>query len=82
VGLWRNGRGPAPTPVVFVSADSKEVAGARLVSGHSERLKVAAFSIAWEWVVSADFKGFTWAIFSHEGEQSGCADSKGFRKTA
>src|ERR1700682_2754071 len=44
----------APHPLFFGSADSKGVAGAKLVSADSRGLNVAAFSVIWEWLVSAD----------------------------
>jgi hypothetical protein len=47
----------------FVSADSKEVAGEMLVSADSEGLKAAVFSVSWEGLVSADFKGVAGGIY-------------------
>jgi len=49
-------------PVFFVSADSRDVRRARSVSAHSAGLKVAVFSVSWEWFVSADSKGVREAI--------------------
>jgi hypothetical protein len=58
----------APFPSVFVSADSKELAGGMLVSADSTRLKMAAFSVRWERLVSADPKGVMGAICLQEGK--------------
>jgi hypothetical protein len=77
-GMGRRG----PLPLFFVSADSKEVAGGRLVSAESARLKAAGFSVIWEWLVSADSKRVIGAICLQEGKQPGSADSKGVRRTA
>ena len=66
----------------FVSADSEEVAGESCVSADSVGLKVAAFSVIWEWFVSADFKGVTEAICLLYSIYIGTADCKGVRRTA
>src|SRR6266487_2132749 len=47
----------SPTPVFFLSAHSKGVAGENRVTAHSTGLKVAAFSMIWEWLLSAHSKG-------------------------
>jgi hypothetical protein len=61
-GLQVGMLGVPPPPGVFVSADSKGLAGEVLVSADSARLKVAVFSVSWEWFVSADSKGVTGAF--------------------
>src|SRR5882762_3884961 len=53
-----------------------------LVSADSARLKMAAFSVRWERLVSADPKGVMGAICSQEGKYLGTADSEGVRRTA
>ena len=72
----------APTPVFFVSADSKGVAGEIRVSADSERLKVAVFSVSWERLASADSKGFIDAFSTLISILLGSADSKGVRRSA
>jgi len=72
----------SPPPMFFVSADSKEVAGESCVSADSVGLKVAVFSVSWEGLVSADFKGVTGARIILISKQTGSADSKGVRRTA
>jgi len=72
----------AAFPSVFVSADSKELAGGKLVSADSARLKMAAFSVRWERLVSADPKGAMGAICLQEGKRLGTAVSEGVRRTA
>jgi hypothetical protein len=71
-----------PPRVFFVSADSKELAGERRVSAHSARLKVAVFSVGWEWLVSADSKEVMDALCILIGILIGTAHSKGVRRTA
>ena len=66
----------------FVSADSKEVAGESCVCADSVGLKVAVFSVSWEGLVSADFKGVTGAYIVLISKQIGSGDSKGVRGTA
>ncbi len=66
----------------FVSAHSKGVAGGSAVSAHSTRLKVAVFSVAWRWLVSADSKGVTGAFIILSSKLVGSAHSKGVRRTA
>src|SRR5713101_3553092 len=46
-------------PMFFGIAHSKWVAGERVISAHSEGLKVAVFSVIWEWRGSADSKEVT-----------------------
>jgi hypothetical protein len=53
-----------------------------LVSADSARLKMAAFSVRWERLVSADSKGVMGAICLQEGKHLGTADSEGVRRTA
>ena len=60
----------------FVSADSKGVAGKYRVSAHSKGLKVAVFSMSWEWLVSADSKEFMGAFNISIGIHIGTAHSK------
>jgi hypothetical protein len=67
--------------VFFVSADSKGVAGEFGVSAHSKGLKVAVFSMSWEWLVSADSKEFMDAFNIPIGIHTGTAHSKGVRRT-
>jgi hypothetical protein len=67
--------------VFFVSADSKGVAGELLVSADSKRVKVAVFSARWEWLVSADPKGFIGVFSILISILIGTADSKGVRGT-
>jgi hypothetical protein len=55
-------RSPLPPPVFFVSAESKDVTGGMSVSADSAGVKVAVFSMSWEWGVSADSKGVMDAI--------------------
>jgi hypothetical protein len=71
-----------PPPVFFVTAHSKEVTGEMLVSAHSTGLKVAVFSVSWEWLVSADSKKVTDAFIIPVGRHIGTAHSKGVRRTA
>ena len=66
----------------FVSADSKEVAGESCVCADSVGLKVAVFSVSWEGLVSADFKGVTGVYIVLISKQIGSGDSKGVRGTA
>jgi hypothetical protein len=68
--------------VFFVSADSKGLAGENVVSADSERLKVAVFSMRWEWLASADSKGVIGAFSILISILIGSADSKGVRRTA
>jgi hypothetical protein len=68
--------------VFFVSADSKEFAGEKRVSAHSGRLKVAAFSVICEWLISADSKEVTGALCILRSIRFGTAYSKGVRRTA
>jgi hypothetical protein len=80
----------ASTPLFLVSADCKGFAGGRLVSAESARLKVAEFSVIWEWLVRVDSKEVTGAICLQESNWAGPlgvargkrADSKGVRRTA
>ena len=87
----RNG---PPTPVFFVTAHSKGVAGENLISAHSKGfarellvtahsagLKVAVFSMSWEWLVSADSKGFIRALSILISILLGTAHSKGVRRS-
>jgi hypothetical protein len=78
--FWIEGMCP-PTRVFFVSADSKGVAEAMLVSADSERLKAAVFSIIWKWLVSADSKRVRKAICILKGILFVSADSTGVRRT-
>ena len=71
-----------PPPVFFVSADSKELAGGMRVSADSERLKVAVFSMIWQWPVSADSKRVTGANCILISILLRSAHSKGVRRTA
>jgi hypothetical protein len=64
----------------FVSADSKGVAGEKSVSADSARLKVAVFSMSWEWLVSADSKEVIGAFSILISILIGTADSKGVRR--
>jgi hypothetical protein len=93
VNSFQNGKDRPPPPMFFVSADSKEVAGEMLVSADSAGLKVAVFSVSWEGLVSADFKGVAGAFVILISKQIGSADSsrkgrakaqssKGVRRTA
>ena len=66
----------------FVSAHSKGVTEGFLVSADSKRLKVAVFSVSWEGLVSADFKGVTGAFSILISKYIGSADCKGVRRTA
>jgi hypothetical protein len=59
---FQNGKNRPSTPSVFVSQDSKELAGWRLVSADFARLKVAGFSVIWECLISAVSKVVTDAI--------------------
>jgi hypothetical protein len=68
--------------VFFVSADSKEVAGEKLVSADSTRLKVAVFSVVCGGLVSADFNGVTGAICILISILVATAHSKGVKRTA
>ena len=65
-----------PIPAVFVSADSKEVAGDMVVSADSKGLKVSNFSMSWKWLVSADSEELTGAFCLLENKRLGCADPK------
>jgi hypothetical protein len=49
--------------VFFVSADAKELVGGSLVSAESARFKEAVFSMAWEWLGSADSKEVKRAVY-------------------
>jgi hypothetical protein len=69
-------------PVFFVSAHSKGFARELLVTAHSAGLKVAVFSMSWEWLVSADSKGFIRALSILISILLGSAHSKGVRRTA
>ena len=60
---FQNGKNRPSTPSVFVSADSKELAGWRLVNADFARLKVAGFSVIWECLISAVSKVVTDAIY-------------------
>src|SRR6266487_2240464 len=71
----------SPTPVFFLSAHSKGVAGENRVTAHSTGLKVAAFSMIWEWLLSAHSKGVTCSICILIGILTGTAHSKGVRRT-
>src|SRR6266849_2970849 len=55
----KSGKNEPLPPCFFGTAHSKGVAGERRVSAHSTGLKVAVFSVGWEWRVSADSKGVT-----------------------
>ena len=70
------GRAP-PTPPVFVSADSKRVAGIISISADSAGLKVHLFSMSWKWVVSADSKGVPGVFCLIESKRSVSAYFKG-----
>ena len=50
-------QGPLPPSQFSVSAESKDVTDGMPVSEDSAGVKVAVFSMRWEWVVSADSKG-------------------------
>ena len=68
-----------PSPMFFVSTDSKGVAVEIFVSADSERLKAAVFSVICEWLVSADSKGFSGPVsplFSAVTRNLGTADSE------
>jgi hypothetical protein len=52
------------------------------VSADSKRVKVAVFSVRWEWLVSADSKGVMGAFSILISILLGTADSKGVRGTA
>jgi|SRR6266567_2905592 len=71
----------SPTPVFFVSAHSKGVAGENRVTAHSTGLKVAAFSMIWEWLLSAHSKAVTRSICILIGILTVTAHSKGVRRT-
>ena len=65
----------------FVSADSKGVAGEKRVSAYSKRLKVAVFSMSWEWLVSADSKGVRGAFSILISILNGSTHSKGVTRS-
>ena len=69
-------------PMFFRSAHSKELTGETPVTAHSKRVKVAAFSVSWEWLASADSKGVTGASRILIGKHIGTVHSKGVRRTA
>jgi len=77
---WMRGTAPPP-PVFFVSAHSKGFARELLVTAHSAGLKVAVFSMSWEWLVSADSKGFIRALSILISILLGTAHSKGVRRS-
>ncbi len=77
-GIAFDERRSPPTPRVFISADSKGVAGDITVSADSTGLKVSDFSMSWKWFVSADSEGLIGAFCLLESKRLGSADSKEF----